>query len=197
MISPGFSPPDGDRGAYLVEIFSNVVVKGGADAVVGLGFEIYVAETNRTLVTVEDDLAWAVSNDLIDVVLEDTNPEESLILLSVHDLEGLLIPEGSDTWISSRVRVWLTEQGAEFLPASATSFPLISMSAGKPRLIRTPREKSGEESRLGPLRWAPKHRGFLGIGSWTRRLESFGGGVLPAGCRRTLPCSAATADNLT
>jgi hypothetical protein len=148
-------------GAYLVEIFLDVVVKGGSDAVIGLGFEIYVADTNRSVVTVGEDLAWAVSNDLIDVVLEDTNLEGSLTLLSVHDLDGLLIPERSDTWIHMSIRVWLTEQGAEFWRAAATSFPLVSMSAGKTRLIETPREKSGKESRLGLVQWAPKHLGFL------------------------------------
>ena len=54
--------------------------KGGSNAGVGLGFEIYVADTNRSVVTVEEDPAWTVSNDLIDVEFEDTNRAELTVV---------------------------------------------------------------------------------------------------------------------
>lgn len=147
-------------GAYLPEIFLDVVVKGGSDAVVGLGFEVYVAEADRTPVTIEQDLAWAVSNDLIEVLVVSTS-DHSFAVLSVDQLEGLFKREGSDSLIPLRVRFQPTQEFADFWRVAALSFLLMNMSAGKTQLIRVRTDNGYYKTDLGLLRWVPEHPGFM------------------------------------
>jgi hypothetical protein len=146
-------------GAYLPEIFLDVVVKGGSDAVVGLGFEVYVAEADRTPTTIEQDLAWAVSNDLIELVV--STSDDSFAALPPNHLDRLFKREGSDSVIPLRVRFQPTQQFAEFWRVAALSFPLMNMSAGKTRLIRVRTDNGYYKARLGLVRWVPEHPGLM------------------------------------
>jgi hypothetical protein len=143
-------------GAYLFEIVADVIVKGGSDAVIGLGFEVYVAEVDRTHMRVEEDLAWAVSNDLIKVGVEDVKLGEPIGFLSVPDLRGLPKHDHSDVLVPLGVRVGLTQQGVAFWNAIASTFPMTNMGAGKTRLIPALPKETG----LGLFRWAPEKLGI-------------------------------------
>jgi hypothetical protein len=143
-------------GAYLLEIYLDVVVKGGSDAVVGLGFEVYVAEADRTPTTIEEDLAWAVSNDLIEVLA--VSPSyDSFDVLPPNHLDRLFKKEGSDSLIPVRVGFQPTQQFAEFWRVAVLSFPLLNMSAGKTRLIRVRTDNGYYKAPVGLLRWVPEH----------------------------------------